>query len=583
MKLYRDILLLLSVTGLLWSAAGCSGIIYDSYPADDTDVSDPVTLVLNVGLVSPTRAAADDNDREKMHSLRIMLLGEYEIGKFQVEYNKLVDFSAPQTEYKDGVSGYEYEMIHTTVGNKRIYLVANEESVTSVNGENKTLGAVLGNIQVDDTDAESVINSIWFTPEDYSGMNIPLSSSYEFRIREQDFQPETRQVEKEFYLVHAATKFEFEFVNNRSSEVQIDALSLSRIADNMYLMANFEGTPAVQKEGPDGQYWIDWLKDVSDETTANPNDPENEESNKKYGWIKDYQLPTNVGHMTKTLVASGAPRNIPATKSVAKPLDVVYFPESKYIPSGGTDQEYSFSITLTDKGSGSSHTFENLKLSNIDKEDYAGAGDNLVTLFRNTHVKIRCTINEGPSIGLSLHLHVIPWYPEKDEVWDYTDHVTVERTMLWKDGTFERRSADEADGNSEVITLKLDGTALEGTFLIDTPVNGRWHAYLTPIGDARPNAMSFVDGNGNPETPNSGEPPVCVELSDYIVSIEGLTPSEKEQKMVTIRILPTVLENDIESRYRLEFRVENMGMWIDAPVFGSSNYCTIVRPGNKMQ
>lgn len=564
MKSHRGILLW-TVAILLATVAGC-GLIYDDYPAEDEGPG-PVTLVLDVGLAAQTRAAGD---KEQMHSLRIVLLDMDKDNGGIVEYNKHITFDSGQTAYNEGVPGYQ--LIRTMPGNKKIFFIANEESLQ--------LTQDLDEYPAESKGFEDWVNSIQFSPDDYNKMDhIPLSSSYEFTIGEE---LAGTKVPKEFYLVHAATKFEFSFINHLDIPLTIKSLSLSSIAERMYLMAHFEGNQSAEQKmvswTQDGElreeYWVDWLKAVSDDTQKNDKNPGNAATNSRYGWITDYLLPEGTQHTDRTIVPASAPLPILASETLVLPT--VYCPESRNIPAENTEQSYAFTITLKDEGGNTEKTY-NEPLRYIDE-----TGGDLVSLFRNTHVKVECIL-EYKRNDIALHLHVVPWYPEEKEVWDYTDHVTVESPMLWKEGTYERKGTEGTDDDaSDVITLKLDGTALEGTFLINTPVNGRWHAYLTPIGDARPNAMSFVDENGDPETPNSGEPPVCVERSGYIVSVEG-TDDEKEQKKVTLRIKPSVLDNDIESRYRLEFRVENMGMWIDAPVFGSSNSCTIVRPGNKMQ
>ena len=436
MKRCKDILLL-SVTGLLVSVAGCDSVIYDNYPVGN-DPEDLVTLVLNIGLVAPTRAAAN-NDGEKMHDLRIVLLDD----KGAVEYNEHISFDGLLTEYKEGTQGYQF--IRTKPGSKKIFLVANEASVTAVHStDNSFTGSPSLTTVLNDWPAgsdkggfETMVKSIYFAPGDYSGMNIPLSSSYEFEIPEEKA---GGQVVKEFYLVHAATKFEFEFINNRQFPVQINALSISSIADNMYLMANF-GTEAAEKkevtweEGSSTQtaYWIDWLKKVSEATNKETNvkDPNNESTNKNYGWIKDYELPgASPNHTDKHLIEGGklvvngesVPSDemikIPADATTANPykgVPVTYFPESKNLVSGSAEnQQYSFSITLTDTdpdnmipdGVSKTKEFPNLPLTNIGTNN-----DNLVTLFRNTHVKITCTIGyDEQDIELTLLVGICPWY-----------------------------------------------------------------------------------------------------------------------------------------------------------------------------
>lgn len=438
MKWCKDILLLL-VTGLLVSAAGCDSFIYDNYPVG-SDPEDLVTLVLDIGLVAPTRAAAD-NAREEMHDLRIVLLDD----KGAVEYNEHIIFDDPLTEYKEGTPGYQF--IRTKPGSKKIFLVANEKGVNSVQLTDSYEGADRATLSgqsltavlesrpavspdaAEPTDFEDLVKSIYFVPgDDYSGMNIPLSSSYEFNIPDEKA---GERVVREFYLVHAATKFEFEFINNRLSPVRIDALSISSIADNMYLMANFGATPAEEKkvkweEGGETQTapWIDWLKKVSDATTAHPKDnpdkPEddNEAINAGFGWITDYELPPGATHTDRRIIQGSAETyEIPVTASATYPykgVPVTYFPESKYIPTGGSGQQYSFSITLKDTENSITKTFQQ-PLTDIDVN--GKIYENLAALFRNTHVKITCTLGyDEQDIDLTLRVGICPWYEETIDI-----------------------------------------------------------------------------------------------------------------------------------------------------------------------
>ena len=168
-------------------------------------------------------------------------------------------------------------------------------------------------------------------------------------------------------------------------------------------------------------------------------------------------------------------------------------------------------------------------------------------------------------VSVQLHLHVRPWQEDEVEEWDFTDHVTVSKTLEWAENTYEAN--EEEDRN--VILLLEDGVSLKGEFQLMSPVNGRWYARLVPLGDAKPNAVTFVDANGDVMEPSDGG--VCLEISGQV---------DKDRREV-IYIRPTELGNDYESRFRLEFLVENLGVWMEVPVTkdGSSNY-TIVRKRN---
>lgn len=178
-------------------------------------------------------------------------------------------------------------------------------------------------------------------------------------------------------------------------------------------------------------------------------------------------------------------------------------------------------------------------------------------------------------VNAELELHVKPWELDDDESWDYTDHVTVAQMLEWKSGTFE--SLDSESGRLLLWIDKDKEKILTGTFRIKTPVNGRWVARLTSLDDAHPNAVTFVDIDGNPMEPSHGNPPVCHEVSGII---EQETPA-------TIRIMPTNFGNDEISAFKLEFFVENLGSWMPVRMVnekdGTFDYYIIVRKGNKIE
>ena len=166
---------------------------------------------------------------------------------------------------------------------------------------------------------------------------------------------------------------------------------------------------------------------------------------------------------------------------------------------------------------------------------------------------------------VKLHLHVIPWVADEDEVWDYTDNVTVQKMLEWTEDSYEQRN----DDTGEMVLWIERGKRLEGIFNITTPINGRWYARLIPIGDAKTDAVSFVDSDGNVPDGSSA----CLEISGRIdTDTESPTP---------FYIQPTNFDNDAESKFLLEFFVENMGSWMEVPMTGASyKYYTIVRKSN---
>lgn len=177
----------------------------------------------------------------------------------------------------------------------------------------------------------------------------------------------------------------------------------------------------------------------------------------------------------------------------------------------------------------------------------------------------RYVVTRG-SIRTNIHLHVIPWIRDEEEIWDFTDHVSVQ-TLSWQ-------GYDHLVSETGEVYLSFE-ESLKGIFQIMSPVNGRWMVKLVPLGDAKPGAVTFVDAFGRVMEPSHGEPPYCLEIS-------GIIPGPANSVMY---IAPTDIGDDQESRFRLEFYVENVGNWVEVPMVTNStvsNY-TIIRKANLIQ
>lgn len=369
--------------------------IYDNYPVEDeAPNADPngATLVLKVGLATPTRA---DNDRENMHSLRVVLLD----ADGKVEYNDYINSSSRPDLFDSkndgtGLTEFDYSQyryIRTRPGKKKIFLIANEESVGSVqsaNGDFTSLTEALASKQVGDSGFEAFANSIYFKP-DFS-KNIVISSMYEFEIPEKVLETEDHRYipEQTFWLVRAAAKFQFFFENHRYNPVTIDNLTISSVADDTYLMGHVGATEYTK----DGIYWVDWLKKVSDATTANPDDPENDGINGRYGWLTDYTIPqTAHKELNVKNAIAGDKWVIDQYADNAEPwtLPPVYCSESRNM--SGDEQNYTLTITLTDDD-GKPQTFT----EDLDLE--------LPALFRNTSVRVKIALYGDSQLQVNVML-----------------------------------------------------------------------------------------------------------------------------------------------------------------------------------
>ena len=331
-------------------------------PDDDTAI-----LVLRTGLLDQTRASdrvndAVDNPVEYMYTLRIVILHE----NGTVEHNMYIDFGEiPQTEC--------YRIFKVTRNEtKKIYLIANEENAsTDLNEQLETL--TTGN-----TTFASIVDNFVFIP-DYKNP-IPMSSVYDVPVKAENL------VEREFYLVRAATKFAFRFTNKRKSKVSIDAIHISDIAGATYLIPH-KREPLFMSFDDESLYWINWLKKVADESQQSPDDVELAD---KRGWIQAYDIPSETSHQEVTV---NGPLEVPSMtgdqpgKAV---FPVFYLPESKKLKAGSAtygEQEYTLKLDMSENGKELSFT---------------KTFPNLEALFRNTHVLVDITFTEKDEVKVQV-------------------------------------------------------------------------------------------------------------------------------------------------------------------------------------
>lgn len=331
-------------------------------PDDDTAI-----LVLRTGLLDQTRASdrvndAVDNPVEYMYTLRIVILHE----NGTVEHNMYIDFGEiPQTEC--------YRIFKVTRNEtKKIYLIANEENAST------DLHEQLETLTTGNTTFASIVDNFVFIP-DYKNP-IPMSSVYDVPVKAENL------VEREFYLVRAATKFAFRFTNKRKSKVSIDAIHISDIAGATYLIPH-KREPLFMSFDDESLYWINWLKKVADESQQSPDDVELAD---KRGWIQAYDIPSETSHQEVTV---NGPLEVPSMtgdqpgKAV---FPVFYLPESKKLKTGSAtygEQEYTLKLDMSENGKELSFT---------------KTFPNLEALFRNTHVLVDITFTEKDEVKVQV-------------------------------------------------------------------------------------------------------------------------------------------------------------------------------------
>lgn len=344
------------------------------------------TLYLNIEPIGLTRAGtATLPDNEKMHNVRVIVLHE----NGTVEHNRYYALEGSQVQ--------KFILLKVTPNEKKkIYLFANEESVSAVEGVadvNSTLSAFFDSYGERESGFEETVNGLYFLPDYSDGKPIPMSSMYEIDI------PEKGVVEKTFYVVRVATKFTMNFMNWRREKVTVKSFSLASHADKNFLMAHV-GNSEQNLQLFDGKTWIDWLKEFSDASSEDDDYATTEAA----GWLKDYELPEQADkektytHETVTVglptVDIDNPNN--SKPGVAKNIPVFYLPESKSPKAGATDGEQEYTLTI--------------KINGRD-EPFVCKLPNLKALFRNTHVVVDITMYNSNEIIVD----VIPYSEVKLE------------------------------------------------------------------------------------------------------------------------------------------------------------------------
>lgn len=350
----------------------------DTGEPEGNDGGTPAMLTLRVAPADGTRAVGQGGDIEAMHSLRIVILHP----DGTVEHNALVDFgNAPANDYFKffAVKGGE---------TKKVFLIANEESVNSLT---TTLNGYAG--RGASTDFETTMNGLAFTPD--MTQPIPMTSVYEV----DPIVAGTRK-EMDMYVVRAAVKFTFSFVNTHNSDITVNSIQLSKMPQE-YLMAHVNTAQQTMGFDNDGDgtadeslYWVDWLHKVSEESEQNPADYTLAD---KRGWITDYEIPSNMTRTTET-VSTNLTVTTDGTADYATPI---YLPEDKSPKTGATDGEQEYSVTFSMTSGGETKT----KTATL---------PNLKALFRNTHVEVKVTIRDLTDIQMALK--VVPWKESNVEI-----------------------------------------------------------------------------------------------------------------------------------------------------------------------
>lgn len=413
------------------------------YPTESEDY----LIILNINALDDVWTNSDiDNSKEMVRSLRIVMLNDG-----AVELNQYV-IPPGGTDAGVNMADLDYVFTARTVeGTKTFYLFANEESVENVEFFTEdgvslpsdlptNLHDYLEKIKpnVDDVEAgenfENIIRSVYFepdyTPDESGNIYLPYTSYYDPDYTVGINSPSNITSPLQMYLVPVATKFMFRFVNYRPNPVDISNITvLSRnTEDFLFARVNEPDDSKIFEEKE--YYWVDWLAKVSEASHESINPPDNVTFNEKYGWIENYNMPSqetvpavfidpdadpvetiDAGTPKKTGEEDGEDEGSVEIEPGIQVLGPYYMPESRNMitytdgPNETKEiQRYGLTLKIHDKSDLPDHgpVFENVAI------------DNLQALFRNTCVLITVTMRQGK---VEVYAEINDWTRKSANGW----------------------------------------------------------------------------------------------------------------------------------------------------------------------
>lgn len=407
-KIHNIVVYLAAIALPLVVACSCQEESLPSYGNEEA------TLLINLEPIGLSRASGEQiPDNEKMRSVRVVVLHDAD---GTVEHNRHFTLEGAQAQKKILLKVTPNEK-------KKIFLFANEESVSAVEGTqsgNQTLTGFFQSYDENDAGFEAAVNGLYFAPDYSESRPIPMSSVYEI-----DF-PVKGNFEGTFHVVRVATKFTINFRNWRGEDVTVSTLSIEKHADKNFLMAHVNDSEQ-NRQLFNGKTWIQWLKDVSDASSENDDYATTEAA----GWLKDYDLPAQADksitytHGELTVKAASIDKNNPANSKPGEASTFFYLPESQNLKAGATDREQEYTLKLDIDGN---------------NERFVYRLPNLKALFRNTNVVVNITMyhNLEPSVDVIPFTTTTDLKPDyglkREEMTGYIETKDKNGNTCWFDG-----------------------------------------------------------------------------------------------------------------------------------------------------
>lgn len=393
--------------------------VYDTYDEDLDGNDQAVRLVLQINAIGPDTRADNAGVVEMINSLRIIMINED--GALEVN-DKITS-----ADVKKEAAGFSYTYFRfISPGKKRVYLVANEESVGEVRFSDtsdlpslptNSLSSLFSHFTAG-ADAvaagqnmEKVLGRVYFNNDNtLSGTDgkiyLPYSSTYEITV--EDIGGITH-LENPLYLVPVATKLDLIFINRREKTAQVDDVLFCSLNRNNYLNARLDPSEQTRQLHEQNVWWIDWLQACS---VASQSAQDNVEFNKLWGWIKKYELPLpGEQKIQKSLNPNGDLWVVDALEDKNNPYKLqvgpFYLPESiqptthtpdeydnpEDAPQPG-DQLYTLTFKVRNQGEDVSYTIAGIELFDVK------------ALFRGTHVVVTAEFFENE---VEIYAEIGPW------------------------------------------------------------------------------------------------------------------------------------------------------------------------------
>ena len=396
-SLNKNISFLLA-TILMATISSCS----DSSEELKSEIPNAVCLTLNIRPLSRDDApeledeeTPDEYNIEKIKSVRLVILDN----NGRIEKTAYFEYEEPRLPDRQNDGWIETLDFNLTGGKKKIYLIANESSIIQPLSErpgdlpdDDSLKDRLNRFIPGNSGFEQFITSLYFNP-DYSKL-LPYSSFYELNLSQT---AETYDL----YLVPVATKFQINFYNYRSEEVVFSEVTIQKIADYNYLIPHLSDDELNKND----LYWVDWLKQVSDETSNNPDLNDNENSNdlinSNWGWITGYSLPDAAIHSEYKLIEESETWTVPYVKNetigAADPgvlnTDPIYLPESRCIENQNS-QKYAIKFVIKPS------------VTSPEEKIFVKEIEGLASWFRNTYLYIDVDMESGAE---DIYIEIKAW------------------------------------------------------------------------------------------------------------------------------------------------------------------------------